>query len=74
MSMATLTDKDIYRLDLELAKKGVAQHARAHHVAMELLGSGYVIGVGGNSQVDEVLADYARLFPGAEKTWPGMGT
>lgn len=71
--MATWTDADIYRLDLELAKKGVAQHARAHHVAMHILGPEYVIGVGGNPKVVEILADYARLFPGAEKSWPGMG-
>ena len=74
MSVATWADKDSYRLDLELAKKGVAQHARADHVAMEILGPEYVIGAGGNPQVEEIQADYARLFPGAEKTWPGMGT
>lgn len=72
--MASWTHSDIYRLDLELAKKGVSQHARAHHVAMEILGPEYVIGVGGNPQVGEILADYARLFPNAKKTWPGMGT
>lgn len=71
--MATWTDADLYRLDLNLAQKGVAQHARAHHVAIEVLGPEYVIGVGGNTKVDQIMADYARLFPDAEKSWPGMG-
>lgn len=71
--MAIWTDEDLYRLDAKLAKKGVAQHARSFHAAMEILGPEFSIGVGGNRQVDQIQADYDRLFPDANKTWPGMG-
>ncbi|PHR21616.1 MAG: hypothetical protein COA41_00450 [Sphingopyxis sp.] len=71
--MATWTDEDLYRLDEQFAKKGVARHARAFHAAIAILGSEFAIGVGGNPQVDAITADYDRLFPDAGDTWPGMG-
>lgn len=71
--MASWTDKDLYRIDAELAKKGVARHARGFHTAMKILGPEFAIGVGGNPKVDEVIADYDRLFPDADHSWPGNG-
>lgn len=71
--MASWTDEDLYRLDAEFAEKGVARHARSFHAAMKILGSEFSMGVGGNPQVDEITADYNRLFPDANQSWPGMG-
>jgi hypothetical protein len=66
-------DTDLYRIDAELSKNGVARHARSFHAAMKILGPAFSMGVGGNPQVDEIMADYRRLFPDADHSWPGMG-
>lgn len=71
--MATWTDKDLYRIDAELAAKDVAQHARAFHAAMIILGPEFSMGVDADPQFDQIHADYARLFPDSDKAWPGMG-
>ncbi len=71
--MASWKDEDLYRLDAEFAEQGVARHARSFHAAMKILGPEFVMGVGGNPQVEEVMADYNRLFPDSDQSWPGKG-
>ena len=71
--MANWKDEDLYRLDAELAKKGVARHARSFHAAMEILGHEFAIGADRNPQVDAIIPDYGRLFPDAVHSWPCKG-
>ena len=73
VAVANWTDKDLHRLDVELAKKGVARHARAFHAAMEILGPEFSMGIGGNPQVNAIIADYNRLFRNSDRSWPGKG-
>src|SRR3546814_7640777 len=71
--MTTWTDRDLLRLDAEFAQTGVAMHARPMRAAMSILGSSFVIGVLGNTNVDRVIEDYRRLFPKSAEAWPGKG-
>ncbi|MEV5022604.1 hypothetical protein MRBLMA1_002461 [Sphingobium sp. LMA1-1-1.1] len=71
--MTTWTDRDLLRLDVEFAQAGVAMHARPMRAAMAILGSGFVMGVLGNPDVDRVMEDYRRLFPQVDEAWPGKG-
>ena len=71
--MTTWTDRDLLRLDAEFAQFGVAMHTRPMRAAMAVLGSGFVMGVLGNPDVDRVMEDYRRLFPQVDEAWPGKG-
>jgi hypothetical protein len=71
--MGNWTDQDLLRLDAEFAQSGVAKHARPIHAAMVILGSGFVIGVLGNPEVDRIQDAYRRLFPDVDTAWPGKG-
>jgi hypothetical protein len=67
------TDQDLLRLDAEFAQAGVPLHARPMRAAMSILGSGFVIGVLGNPEVDRITEAYLRLFPQTHQAWPGKG-
>src|SRR3546814_21077298 len=71
--MTTWTDRDLLRLDAEFAQTGVAMHARPMLAAMSILGSSFVIGVLGNTNVDRLLEDHRRLFPNSADACPGKG-
>lgn len=71
--MAHWTDQDILRLDETYARAGIAFHARPLRAALDLLGDGFVLGVGGNSAVRAICDAYARLIPEVDTTWPGLG-
>ncbi|MDF0545447.1 MULTISPECIES: hypothetical protein [Sphingobium] len=71
--MSRWTDQDLLRLDAEFAQEGVAMHARPMRAAMSILGSGFVIGVLGNPEVDRITEAYLRLFPQTHQAWPGKG-
>lgn len=67
------TKQDLLRLDAEFAQAGVAMHARPLRAANSLLGSGFVIGVLGNPEVDRIVEAYRWLFPDVDQAWPGKG-
>src|SRR3546814_2592102 len=71
--MTTWTVRDLLRLYAEFAQTGVAMHARPMRAAMSILGSSFVIGVLGNTNVDRVIEDYRRLFRNSAEAWPGKG-
>lgn len=71
--MSGWTKDDILRLDAVYAKQGVHMHQRPFRAATELLGSTFTMGVGGNPEVQRIMAAYAELVPEVESTWPGAG-
>ena len=71
--MADWTRDDLYRLDLKYAEEGITPHQRPMRAARELLGSGFVIGVFENAEVEKITKTYVELLPEAKSTWPGMG-
>lgn len=71
--MSDWSDQELLRLDAEFARTDVAMHARPMRAAMEILGSGFVIGVLGNPEVDRIQKAYRRLFPHVDVAWPGKG-
>lgn len=60
-------------LDLEYAKDGVHLHQRPFRAAMDILGSAFSIGVGGNPEVRKIMDAYEQMVPEANASWPGMG-
>ncbi|MFJ1299141.1 hypothetical protein ACILG0_04190 [Pseudomonadota bacterium AL_CKDN230030165-1A_HGKHYDSX7] len=72
--MANFTDDDILRLDERFAEENIPFHARPFRAAVEILGYQFVLGVGGDPQVMEIIRAYERLIPEVAFTWPGMGT
>ncbi len=62
--MTPWTLDDLRRLDLKYAEEGIHVHQRPFRAAMELLGSNFVIGVGGNPEVKRIMDAYA-----AGRTW-----
>lgn len=71
--MVTWTDEDLLRLDRQYAEAGVAFHARPMRAALDLLRNEFVLGVGGNPEVQKIESAYQRLIPEVNTTWPGMG-
>jgi hypothetical protein len=71
--MISWTEKDLQKLDVKYANEGVHLHQRPFRAAMELLGSAFVLGVGGNSEVQKITAAYETMFPDTNASWPGAG-
>ena len=71
MSLWTL--QILRALDRKYAEEGVPTHARAFRAAMEILGSGFVIGAVENPEVRRIFAAYEGLRPDMKESWPGMG-
>jgi len=71
--MRAWTQEDLYRLDAKYAAEGVHLHQRPFRAAVDLLGGQFSIGVGGNPEVDDIMAAYRQLVPEVTTTWPGMG-
>ncbi|TIN70488.1 MAG: HEPN domain-containing protein [Mesorhizobium sp.] len=67
------TIEDLRRLDAKYAKEGVHMHQRPFRAAVELLGPAFIIGVGGNPEVDKITQAYRAMLPEARDSWPGMG-
>lgn len=72
--MTKWTEQDLLKLDANYAKEGIPFHARPFRAAVDLLGSEFSIGVGGNPEVQEITRTYQNLIPEAVTTWPGMGS
>lgn len=71
--MKTWTLDTLRALDLKYAKQGVHMHQRPFRAAVEILGSSFSMGVGGNPEVQEIMAAYEAMLPEATSSWPGMG-
>ena len=71
--MSTWIFDDLRRLDLKYAEEGVHVHQRPFRAAMELLGSNFVLGSGGNPEVRRIMDAYAAMTPEVEASWPGAG-
>lgn len=71
--MSTWTLEDLHRLDRKYAEQGIHVHQRPFRAAMELLGSGFVMGVGGNPNAKHIMEAYAAMVPEVETSWPGAG-
>ena len=71
--MSRWTADDLRRLDLKYAEDGVHIHQRPFRAAMELLGSSFVMGVGGNPEVKRTMDAYAAMMPEVATNWPGAG-
>lgn len=71
--MTPWTKNDLQRLDVKYANEGVHLHQRPFRAAMELLGSAFVLGVGGNPEVQKITAAYEAMFPETNASWPGAG-
>lgn len=72
--VASFTDEDILRLDERYVIANIPFHARPLQAAQEILGEAFIMGVQGNSPVNEICRAYARLVPEVNYTWPGVGT
>lgn len=69
--MAAWTLDDLRRLDLKYAEDGIHVHQRPFRAAMELLGSAFVMGVGGNPEVKRIMDAYAAMVPEVDASWSG---
>lgn len=69
----TWTKDDLRRLDNKYAKEGVPLHQRAFKASVEILGSSFRLGIGGNTEVQEIWDAYNALFPEGRESWPGTG-
>lgn len=70
--MVGWTDDDLLRLDARYAEADIPFHARPLRAAMDLLGSGFVMG-GTNTEPHTITQAYRRLVPEVDTTWPGKG-
>jgi len=71
--MTTWTLDTLRALDLKYAKEGVHMHQRPFRAATEILGSAFSMGVGGNPEVQKIMAAYEAMIPEVNSSWPGMG-
>ncbi|MDX9885205.1 hypothetical protein [Thauera sp.] len=71
--MTPWTLDDLRRLDLKYAEQGTHVHQRPFRAAMELLGSNFVIGAGGNPEAKRIMDAYAAMVPEVNASWPGAG-
>lgn len=71
--MSSWTLDDLRRLDLKYAEEGIHFHQRPFRAATEILGSSFVIGVGGNPEVKQIMDAYGAMMPEVDTNWPGAG-
>lgn len=71
--MANWTFETLRALDIKYAEEGVHLHQRPFRAAVDILGPGFSMGVGGNPEVQRIIAAYAQMIPEAKDSWPGMG-
>ena len=69
--MKAWTIEDLCKLDLKYAENGIRLHQRPFRAAMEILGSNFVIGVGGNPEVNRIMDAYSAMIPEVNTNWPG---
>jgi hypothetical protein len=71
--MTKWTLETLRALDLKYAKEGVHMHQRPFRAATEILGSAFSMGIGGNPEVQKIMAAYEAMIPEVNSSWPGMG-
>lgn len=71
--MSSWTKETLRALDLKYAEQGLHLHQRPFRAAMEILGPAFVMGVGGNPEVQKIMDAYAEMIPEVDDNWPGMG-
>ncbi len=71
--MTTWNLDTLRALDLKYAKAGVHLHQRPFRAATEILGSAFSMGVGGDPEVQTIMAAYRAMVPEVDSSWPGMG-
>jgi HEPN domain-containing protein len=71
--MTSWNKETLRALDLEYAEQGVHLHQRPFRAALDILGSAFSMGVGGNPEVQKIMAAYAEMIPEVDANWPGMG-
>ena len=71
--MKTWNLETLRALDLKYAKEGLHMHQRPFRAAMEILGSAFSMGAGGNPEVQKIMAAYEAMIPEVNSSWPGMG-
>lgn len=71
--MTTWNLDTLRALDLKYAKEGVHLHQRPFRAATEILGNAFSMGVGGNPEVQKIMAAYESMLPEVNSSWPGMG-
>lgn len=71
--MGSWTKQTLRALDLKYAEQGLHLHQRPFRAAVEILGSAFVMGVGGNPEVQKIMDAYAEMIPEVDANWPGMG-
>ncbi len=72
--MAPWTVQTLYDLDARYAEEGVHPHQRAFRAAIDILGGSFLVGAGGNPEVQRIIGAYEEMLPEARSNWPGMGT
>lgn len=71
--MTTWTLDTLRALDRTYAKEGVHLHQRPFRAAVDILGPAFSMGVGGNPEVQTIMAAYEAMIPEVNSAWPGMG-
>lgn len=71
--MTKWTNETLRALDVKFAERGLHLHQRPFHAAIEILGSSFSVGVGGNPEVKRIMDAYAEMIPEVEANWPGVG-
>lgn len=72
--MTDWTVQTLRDLDARYAEEGVHPHQRSFRAAVDILGDKFSMGVGGNPEVQHIMAAYDAMLPEASANWPGMGT
>ncbi|HDR9140391.1 TPA: hypothetical protein QDB11_005109 [Burkholderia vietnamiensis] len=67
------TKTDLLTLDAKYAEMGIHMHQRPFRAAMEILGSGFVLGATDDSEVRRIMNAYAEMIPEVDNNWPGAG-
>ena len=71
--MSSWTKDTLRLLDLKYAEQGLHLHQRPFHAAMDILGTAFIMGIGGNPEVSKIMDAYAEMIPEVGANWPGMG-
>ncbi|MFQ6242890.1 hypothetical protein ACLMPP_00165 [Yersinia enterocolitica] len=64
---------DLRRLDKKYAEEGVHVHQRPLNAAIDILGTGFSLGLFSNPEVQHIVDAYTAMIPEVEISWPGAG-
>ncbi len=75
--MTSWTDQTLRDLDRQYAEEGIHPHQRPFRAAHDILGIHFTLiptNLGGNQEIERIIAAYKAMVPEATANWPGMGT